>query len=82
MLDPTPARKAAARRQRDVRRRKRQGKIFLGIEIDQFELAELLVELRLLGQWDCEDKAKVRAAADAGFRSGALRVTGCTDRDV
>src|SRR6266511_5274875 len=75
-------RAAAAKRARESRRRNRERKIYLGIEMDQFELADLLVELRLLGEWDCDDKAKVKAAAEAGFRTGALRVTGGGDRDV
>ena len=75
-------RAAAAKRARESRRRNRERKIYLGIEMAQYELADLLVELRLLGEWDCDDKAKVKQAAEAGFRTGALRVTGGGDRDV
>jgi hypothetical protein len=69
----------AAARQRAYRRRKKSGLITVPIEIAHFEIAELLVHEGLLGQWDCEDRAAVRAAFEAALRSGALRITGFAD---
>jgi hypothetical protein len=68
------ARRAARARQRAYRRRKRNGLITLSIEIDHFEVVELLVEAGLLGQWDSENRAKVREVLEAALRSGALRI--------
>jgi hypothetical protein len=69
----------AAARQRAYRRRKRTGQITVSIEVNQWEIADLLVEQGLLPQWDSEDRAKVRAAFEAGLRSGKLRITGFAD---
>jgi hypothetical protein len=90
MLDPTcpqthqsEARRAARRaRQRAYRARRRDGRIVIELEVDHFETAELLVREGLLGQWDAEDRSKVRAAFERALREGTLRITGPPDRDV
>jgi hypothetical protein len=70
---------AASARQRAYRRRKREGLICVEIELDHFEIAELLVGAGLLEQWDSEDRAKVRDTLEASLRSGALRITPFAD---
>ena len=79
MRHSAAARRASAAAERAYRRRKRNGLITVPIEIEHFEIAELLVHEGLLGQWDCEDRAAVRAAFEAALRSGALRITGFAD---
>jgi hypothetical protein len=76
MLDRTDRpTSVAAKRQREYRRCKKAGLIKLTIEINQGEIADLLVDLGLLQEWDTEDRAKVRAVFESALRSGALRIT-------
>jgi hypothetical protein len=76
---PSRKRPGAALRQRAYRARKRSGLITLSIEVDHFEIAELLVGEGLLGAWDSEDRAAVRSAFEAALARGSLRITRFTD---
>ena len=57
-------RRAIAERVRLCRRRKRRGRCVLTIELDPGAVGDLLVENRFLGQWDLQDRAKLRAALE------------------
>lgn len=53
---------SAADRMRRYRDRKRRGRCVMPIEIDRGELADDLVELGLLSEWDSEDVDALRSA--------------------
>jgi hypothetical protein len=54
---------SSCHRQRASRARKRHGGAALMVEVDNVgALADVLVELGLLEQWDCEDRKAVEAA--------------------
>ncbi len=54
--------RSPADRQRDRRRRRARGRVVIPIEIDLVETADVLVEKRLLQEWDSEDRGKVAEA--------------------
>jgi hypothetical protein len=60
-----PARPSpAAERNRRWRQRARNGRVVLPIEIDQFEVADALVDAGLLEQWSADDRVAIAAAVE------------------
>ena len=53
-----------AERQRRCRERRARGAALLTIEVELDRLADALVERKLLGAWDAEDKTKVAEAVE------------------
>jgi hypothetical protein len=68
-----------ADRQRARRARRRHGGAVLQVEIDNLgALADVMVELQLLAQWDSEDRKAIAAAVSriiASWRQSASPVT-------
>ena len=54
--------RTAAERQRIRRRRRADGRVIVPVEIDLGEVADALVQARLLSEWDTEDRGKVAGA--------------------
>jgi hypothetical protein len=53
---------SAAERMRRYRDRKRRGRCVVPIEIDRGEMADDLVELGLLAEWDSENHSAIQSA--------------------
>ena len=57
-----------ASRQRQLRKRRRDGLAVFKIEANAFELADALVVAGWLAQWDCDDRTAIEAALDRAIQ--------------
>lgn len=55
---------ANADRQHRRRERKRLGRVVLAVEVDLAAVRDLLLEERVLGEWDDANREAIRAALD------------------
>lgn len=61
-------RRDAAARQQRRRDRLKRGKCIVPVEIDRGEMADDLVDLGLLSEWDAESDLALRAALDRALK--------------